>query len=106
MCTAYGDLLAVACRHRVNVWQNPEQSPGFPEELEDISRMELLLGTTHTPKEMDRKSNGRILIPITRYTLKQGSCKNLKLCPSGGKNPPTKFSFRTGFEENHFRNLR
>lgn len=46
--TTDGDLLAVACRHHVNVWQNPEQSPSFPEDLENVPRMELLLGTTHS----------------------------------------------------------
>ena len=45
--TTDGNFLAVAGGDPVDVWQTPEQLPSFQEELENIARVELLLGGIH-----------------------------------------------------------
>lgn len=51
MLTADGYFLSVAGGHVVYVWQEAQQFPCFPEELEDIAWVKLLLGERHMPKE-------------------------------------------------------
>lgn len=42
--TANSDLLAVAGGDAVDIWQHSQQFPGLEQQLEDVARVQLLLG--------------------------------------------------------------
>lgn len=49
--TTNSDLLAMASGNTVDIWQHPEPLPRLKQQLEDVARVQLLLGETLVSKK-------------------------------------------------------